>query len=279
VLQRSRRFAGLIGQLARTVNRGDGAGALALLRSPDTGSGGGGGELALLAPTDPAAIARLAVQGRPQAGTAVDAAGYAACLHALAQRPAEAAAFEPWARGLLTAFDRCRVLCALRSGPYGVAGLNAAIEAALVQQGVLKKTGEWYEGRPVMVTRNEPALSIFNGDIGLVLAPPGSAKDAPLRAWFLDGDTLRSVATSRLADVETAFAMTVHKSQGSEFAHVLLVLPPEDSPVLTRELVYTGITRARSAFTLVAPEPARLVAAAGRLTRRLSGLAEALRGG
>jgi exodeoxyribonuclease V alpha subunit len=87
------------------------------------------------------------------------------------------------------------------------------------------------------------------------------------------------VATSRLADVETAFAMTVHKSQGSEFAHVLLVLPPEDSPVLTRELVYTGITRARSAFTLVAPEPARLVAAAGRLTRRLSGLAEALRGG
>jgi exodeoxyribonuclease V alpha subunit len=277
VLQRSRRFAGPIGQLARAVNRGDGAGALALLRSPDTGSGGG--ELALLALTDPAAIARLAVQGRPQAGTAVDAAGYAACLHALAQRPAEAAAFEPWARGLLTAFDRCRVLCALRSGPFGVAGLNAAIEAALVQQGVLKKAGEWYEGRPVMVTRNEPGLGIFNGDIGLVLAPPGSAKDAPLRAWFLDGDALRSVATSRLADVETAFAMTVHKSQGSEFAHVLLVLPPEDTPVLTRELVYTGITRARSAFTLVAPEPARLVTAAARLTRRLSGLAEAVRGG
>ncbi|KPF98373.1 exodeoxyribonuclease V subunit alpha, partial [beta proteobacterium AAP121] len=226
-------------------------------------------------------IARLAVQGRPAAGAGagVEAAGYAACLQALAQRPAEPAAFEPWARGLLAAFDRCRVLCALRSGPWGVAGLNAAIEAALQQQGVLKKGGEWYEGRPVMVTRNEAALGIFNGDIGLVLAAPGAAKDTPLRAWFLDGDTLRSVATSRLADVETAFAMTVHKSQGSEFAHVLLVLPPEDTPVLTRELVYTGITRARSAFTLVAPEPARLVTAAARLTRRLSGLAEAVRGG
>jgi exodeoxyribonuclease V alpha subunit len=228
---------------------------------------------------DTAVIARLAVQGRPAAGAGVEAAGYAACLQALAQRPAEAAAFEPWARALLAAFDRCRVLCALRSGPYGVAGLNAAIEAALQQQGVLKRGGEWYEGRPVMVTRNEAALGIFNGDIGLVLAAPGADKDAPLRAWFLDGDTLRSVATSRLADVETAFAMTVHKSQGSEFAHVLLVLPPEDTPVLTRELVYTGITRARSAFTLVAPEPARLVTAAARLTRRLSGLAEAVRGG
>ncbi|RVU46524.1 exodeoxyribonuclease V subunit alpha [Rubrivivax rivuli] len=280
VLQRSRRFAGPIGQLATAVNRGEGAEALALLRAQTAQPGGGA--LALVPAADSAAIARLAVQGRAAAEAGVDTAGYAAALQALAQRPAETEAFEPWVRGLLTTFDRCRVLCALRSGPFGVAGLNAAIEAALVQQGVLKKGGEWYEGRPVMVTRNEPALGIFNGDIGLVLAPPGAANaanpQAPLRAWFLDGETLRSVAISRLADVETAYAMTVHKSQGSEFAHVLLVLPPEDNPVLTRELVYTGITRARSAFTLVAPEPARLVTAAARLTRRLSGLAEAVRG-
>ena len=180
--------------------------------------------------------------------------------------------FEPWARELLTRFDRVRVLCAVREGPWGVAGLNAAIEGALVQQGLLQRRGEWYEGRPGMVTRNEPALGVFNGDIGLVLAAPGDNAGGAWRAWFLEGSSLRSVATSRLADVETAFAMTVHKSQGSEFAHVLLVLPEDDSPVLTRELVYTGITRAKQAFTLVAAEPTRLVTACSRLTRRLSGL-------
>ena len=125
-----------------------------------------------------------------------------------------------------------------------------------------------------MVTRNEPALGVFNGDIGLVLAGP---QGGGLRAWFRAGNTLHSVATSRLADVETAFAMTVHKSQGSEFAHVLLVLPEDDNPVLTRELIYTGITRAKEAFTLVAAEPQRLVAASARLTRRLSGLGAMLR--
>lgn len=265
VLRQSRRFAGPIGQLALAVNRGDGAAALAALQAP------GGEALALLAPREPGAVARLAVQGRGGA-----AAGYAAALQSLRQRPAAAEAFEPWAAELLRQFDRCRVLCALREGPWGVAGLNAAIEAALVQQGLLLRRGEWYEGRPVMVTRNEPALGVFNGDIGLVLAPPGGG---PLRAWFLEGQTLRSVAISRLADVETAFAMTVHKSQGSEFAHVLLVLPPDDNPVLTRELVYTGITRAKAAFTLLAAEPTRLLAACARLTRRLSGLAAMLGGG
>jgi exodeoxyribonuclease V alpha subunit len=120
-----------------------------------------------------------------------------------------------------------------------------------------------------MATRNDAALGVFNGDIGLVLRPPGG--DA-LRAWFADGDALRPVAVARLADVETAFAMTVHKSQGSEFGHVALVLPTEDAAVLTRELVYTGVTRARQALTLVAPQPALLARATARLTRRVSGL-------
>ena len=258
VLRQSRRFAGPIGQLAQAVNRGEGAAALALLRAA------AGAELALVHSHDAQAAARLAVHGRAGAE-----GGYADCLQLLAQRPAEPAGFEPWVRELLTRFDRMRVLCAVREGPWGVAGLNTAVEAALAKQGLLRRQGEWYEGRPVMVTRNEPALGVFNGDIGLVLASPGGTA---LRAWFMEGSTLRSVATSRLADVETAFAMTVHKSQGSEFAHVVLVLPEEDNPGLTRELVYTGITRAKEAFTLVAAEPRLLVTASARLTRRLSGL-------
>ena len=204
VLRQSRRFAGPIGQLAQAVNRGEGAAALAMLRAAP------GAELALVQTHEAQAAARLAVHGRAGAE-----GGYAACLHLLAQRPTAPAAFEPWVRELLTRFDPMRVLCAVREGPWGVAGLNAAIEAALAKQGLLRRAGEWYEGRPVMVTRNEPALGVFNGDIGLVLASPGGTA---LRAWFIEGSTLRSVATSRLADVETAFAMTVHKSQGSEFA-------------------------------------------------------------
>ena len=174
---------------------------------------------------------------------------------------------------MLVHFDAFRVLCAVREGPWGVSGLNASIERALVDRGLLQRRGEWYEGRPVMVTRNDPALGVFNGDIGIVLKPPGAGT---LRAYFLDGADLRSVSVGRLADVETTFAMTVHKSQGSEFAHVVLVLPPEDSTVLTRELVYTGITRAKSAFTLVAKHASGLDLASGRLTSRLSGLRQLL---
>ncbi|MEY8877423.1 MAG: ATP-binding domain-containing protein, partial [Leptothrix sp. (in: b-proteobacteria)] len=194
-------------------------------------------------------------------------------------RPAgdDRAAFEAWVRQVLTAFERCRVLCAVREGAWGSVGLNQAIERALVERGLLNKRGEWYEGRPVMVTRNEARLGVFNGDVGIVIAPPAlDGRAAPLRAWFLDGDALRSVAVSRLAQVETAFAMTVHKSQGSEFAHTIVVLPKEPSQVLTRELVYTGITRARSACTLVTGRALALTEAIGRPTRRASGLLERL---
>ena len=103
----------------------------------------------------------------------------------------------------------------------------------------------------------------------MLRGPTGESK---LRCYFLDGDELRSVSVGRLADVETAFAMTVHKSQGSEFTHVLLVLPDEDVPVLTRELVYTGITRASAAFTLIGKSTEQLAVATHRLTRRVSGL-------
>ena len=115
---------------------------------------------------------------------------------------------------------------------------------------------------------------MFNGDVGITLPPPDPA--AALRVYFLDGDTLRSVASSRLPHVETAFAMTVHKCQGSEFLHTALVLPGADARVLTRELVYTGITRARECFTLLQGGPGALKAAIARPSQRASGLAQQL---
>ena len=171
---------------------------------------------------------------------------------------------------VLVAFDRFRLLCAVREGDWGAAGLNVAVERALAAAGRLNRRSEWYEGRPVMVTRNDPGLGVFNGDVGVTLRP--AAPGAPLRVYFQDGGGVRSVAVSRLSSVETAFAMTVHKSQGSEFEHAVLVLPPESSRVLTRELVYTGVTRARSAFTLVASNARVFDAALAQRTRRASGL-------
>lgn len=257
VLRKSHRFGGPIGQLALAVNAGDAARALKHLPTAP------GGDVCLRPTPEPAALL----------GVAVD--GYRSYLQLLQQRPADmdAHAFEPWAREVLRAFDRFRVLAALREGPWGVSGLNTAIERALSEAGLLQRKGEWYEGRPVIVTRNEPALGVFNGDVGLVLRMPAVAgAESRLRACFLEGDTLRRVAVGRLADVETAFAMTVHKSQGSEFDHVLLVLPDDDTPVLTRELLYTGITRARTAFTLACKHAAVLSQAVARRTRRVSGL-------
>jgi exodeoxyribonuclease V alpha subunit len=134
----------------------------------------------------------------------------------------------------------------------------------------LNPRGEWFAGRPVMVTRNDPALGVFNGDVGVTLpGPPGTSA---LRVYFLDGDTLRAVGVSRLAYVETAFAMTVHKSQGSEFLHTALVLPPGGGKVLTRELVYTGITRARERFTLIEAQEGLLRSAIESKSQRASGL-------
>ncbi|WP_284620218.1 exodeoxyribonuclease V subunit alpha [Aquabacterium humicola] len=264
MLRTSRRFGGAIGALAQAVNRGDAAAARRLL-ADDAGR-----VVATLAEApDLRRVQHLALAGRDRHD------GYGRCFRLLADRPDDPAAFDDWARNLLRTFVSFRVLCAVREGPQGVQAVNAAIEQALVEAGLLKtRRGEWYEGRPVMVTRNDAALGIFNGDIGLVLRPPGSGagEGAALRVYLLDGEVLRSVSAGRLPDVETAFALTVHKSQGSEFAHVLLVLPADDSPVLTRELLYTAITRAREAFTLAAPQPALVDAAVQRLTRRHSGL-------
>jgi exodeoxyribonuclease V alpha subunit len=121
-----------------------------------------------------------------------------------------------------------------------------------------------------MVTRNDYGTRVFNGDIGLTLADP--ARPGSLRVYFLEGDEVRSVLATRLRSVETAYAMTVHKSQGSEFRHTVLVLPEDRHGILTRELVYTGITRASAEFTLVSPNASVLADAVARRTHRASGL-------
>ncbi len=167
---------------------------------------------------------------------------------------------------LLKAFTEFCVLCAVREGPLGVVQLNAHVEHAL-------DLGQstWYAGRPVMVTRNDYALALMNGDIGLCLPGP----DGVLRVAFpaVDGG-VRWVMPSRLDSVETVFAMTVHKSQGSEFTHVLLVIPAQESPVLTRELVYTGLTRARQRLTLWAPQLGVLWNGCARRVLRSGGLGD-----
>ncbi|MEI7514664.1 MAG: exodeoxyribonuclease V subunit alpha [Betaproteobacteria bacterium] len=263
VLQHSRRFGGAIGRLALAVNVGQSAQALQLLAANPEGA------LQGYQPTGPDAVWQLAVHGRAGAR-----ACYADYLHTMRARPDNSlhdpASHSAWVKAVVRAFDRFRILCAVHAGEWGTGNLNRAIEHALAQAGLLAPSGAWFSGRPVMVTRNDPELGVFNGDVGVAL--PGLGKGTALRVYFLDGDQLRSVSVSRLAHVETAFAMTVHKSQGSEFEHTVLVLPAGGSKVLGRELVYTGITRARQQFTLVEGQAGLLAQAIAHASQRVSGL-------
>lgn len=255
MLRHSHRFSGPIGALAGAVNAGESGEALACLH------GDSGGKLAWIEPAQQADLLQLALVGRPGAP-----GGYRPYLELL---QAAAPEHEAWVRAVLLKFESFRILCAVRDGEWGVHGLNAAIEQRLEREGLIARA-EWYVGRPVMVTRNDYGSGVFNGDIGLTLRDP--ARPASLRVYFFEGEAVRSVLATRLRHVETAFAMTVHKSQGSEFRHTVLVLPKEGGGMLARELVYTGITRARDFFTLVSPTQTVLVEAIARRTRRASGL-------
>ena len=172
----------------------------------------------------------------------------------------------------LAAFGRFRILSALRKGPYGVENLNRLVEEILTEAGLINAGGRFYAGRPVLVVRNDYNLKLFNGDIGFV-----HANDThELRACFAGPEqTIREIMPLRLPEHETAYAMTVHKSQGSEFETVLLILPQDDSAGLTRELVYTGLTRASTEVELWA-DPAIFTTAVQRKVNRRSGLREAL---
>ncbi|WP_064119524.1 exodeoxyribonuclease V subunit alpha [Pseudomonas fluorescens] len=194
-------------------------------------------------------------------------------------RPLEHPDWINWARDVLQAFDTFQLLCAVRKGPWGVEGLNQRITAALFKARLIDNDQQWYEGRPVLMTRNDYGLGLMNGDIGIALKLPereGPDAGKPvLRVAFPRNDGqggVRFVLPSRLNDVETVYAMTVHKSQGSEFAHTALILPDTLNPVLTKELIYTGITRAKHWFTLIEPRPGVFEEAVQRKVKRLSGL-------
>jgi exodeoxyribonuclease V alpha subunit len=182
--------------------------------------------------------------------------------------------YEPFARAQTTEervelFKAFRVLCALRKGPRGVEGFNAALELALTRRGLLQTQEKFYRGRPILITENDYQLGLFNGDIG-ILELDGYGR---CFAVFEDKTGLRRIGIARLPAHETVFAMTVHKSQGSEFDEVMLVLPDEPAPVVTRELLYTGITRARSRVVLCASQAVLEYSAAHRV-QRASGLRE-----
>ena len=172
---------------------------------------------------------------------------------------------------MLAAFSEFQLLCALRDGPFGVGGLNERLEQRLAQKRWLVRHthSRWYEGRPVMIVRNDSALGLYNGDIGVALD-----RGQGTRVWFpLPDGTIKSVQPSRLPEHDTAWAMTVHKSQGSEFDHAALILPGQIVPVVTRELVYTAITRARRRLSLYADDRILAQAIATRTERR-SGLSD-----
>lgn len=253
MLRESRRFGGPIGALALAVNAGDAAGAVEVLRSES----GADAPVTWIDPAQPADVLRLAL------------AGYGPTMERIKAGPGDMP-YHDWVLIVLQMFESFRLLCAVRDGEWGVAGLNESIEQRLQQAQLIRRSGEWYVGRPVMITRNDYGTGVFNGDIGLTLPDP--ARAGALRVYFAEGTVVRSVLATRLRNVETAYAMTVHKSQGSEFSHTVLALPRDGGGLLARELIYTGITRARTRFTLLTPNAQVLLEAIGQRTQRASGL-------
>lgn len=250
-LRHSRRFGpeSGIGAVARAINAGDTDAALRVLRDPS----------------------------RPD----VDLLHVASGLR-LARTPAFIDAlldgFGPLARAsepaaALDALGMFRLLSAHRRGHGGVQGLNRLARDVLAQAGLIDGRAEWYAGRPVMVRRNDYALRLFNGDVGVALPDTSGA----LRVWFAGDDGPRPFHPARLPPHETVFATTVHKSQGSEFDRVLLVLPDQASPILTRELLYTAITRARTHARIVGTAAVLALAAETRI-QRSSGMRDRLWG-
>lgn len=254
LLRHSYRFGASsgIGALARMVNRGRAEEAAALLAD------GSCPDIDWQRLGEPAALTEQLAE--PVAD------GFQPFLHAVCAQAEPAQVFE--------AFNRFRLLAALRKGPFGVEALNRLCEAVLHARGWIDLRQTWYCGRPVMVVRNDYNLRLFNGDIGITLTDP--AQPERMRVFFLGNDgALRSFAPARLPEHETVYAMTVHKSQGSEFERVLVVTPSENAPVLSRELLYTALTRAKQQ-ALFYGVPEVFAAAVSRRLRRSSGLRDRL---
>jgi exodeoxyribonuclease V alpha subunit len=254
-LERVHRFGAGIAALADAIRGGDPDRALALLRDPPPELGW----LALEA-GDPDGAERL-----DPLRTAVVQFGGAAVVLA---RDGDGA-------GALAALSRFRLLCAHRRGPHGVLAWTARIERWLSAE-VERSVGErrWYAGRPLLVTENDYELGLFNGDLGVVVTDPGSGE--PIAVFELRG-VLARLRPVRLGAVQSAHVITIHKSQGSQFDQVAVVLPDPASPLLTRELLYTAVTRARRRVLLIGGEDS-VRRAIERPVARASGLRERLWG-
>jgi exodeoxyribonuclease V alpha subunit len=253
VLREVHRFGGHIAELAAAIQQGDTERAVAVLRA-------GGDDLAWI-DADGGTLPAAAVE--PVRRQVVDAA-----------RVVVAAAHEGDGQTALDGLRAARLLCAHRRGPTGVATWTAHIEgwltAAIAHYG---EGGLWYVGRPLMITENDYGLRLYNGDTGVVVA----GDDGRPVAVFERSGELVGISPARLSAVETVHAMTVHKSQGSQFEAVAVVLPPADAPILTRELLYTAVTRAQQRLTVIGSEEA-VRAAVERPVSRASGLRQRLWG-
>ena len=244
-----------IGRLADDVKRGDAAAAMSSLRAGVQSS-----------------VGWVEDAGTTPALSSLDRvfAGYRGYVDAVRRDASDTAA-------IFLAFGRFRVLCAERAGPRGVAAINELVSRnfrqALGRSTVENERSEWYVGRPVMVLRNDYVLGLFNGDVGIVL--PHEAGVPMLLFPHADGG-YRAVSAVRIPERETAFASTVHKAQGSEFDEILLMLPSQPSRAVSRELLYTAVTRARARVTLVSGADV-LAQAIDSPTQRHSGLISRLR--
>lgn len=236
-LRTSHRFGESIGALADGIRTGDADEVMRLL-------GTGGGHIEWIDDDDP--TERLRPILLPQALRVREAAVLGADAAALA------------------ALAEHRLLCAHREGPYGVTQWNRQVHRWLTEETGQPMWAEWYAGRPLLVTANDYGLRLFNGDTGVVVA-----RQDGLRAVISGART--AFATSRLSDVETMYAMTIHKSQGSQADEITVLLPAEDSRLLTRELFYTAVTRAKAKVRVVGPE-ASVRAAISRRAVRATGL-------
>jgi len=242
-----------IGRLARAVAAGRAEEALAILR-------GGAAGIEWRETRDPRAMIRQ------QAHAIVD--GYGDYLRWVREGA------EP--ERVHAAFNEFRILCPQRAGPAGVEAVQTAIVEVLGTASLIDARRTWYLGRPVMVIRNHYGLKLFNGDIGIVQRDPKGGRE--LKVCFIsEQGSARTFSPESLPGHETVFAMTAHKSQGSEFGRVVLVLPELDSPLLTREIIYTAITRATNQLEVWGTERA-FIQAIGRTLRRASGLRDLLWG-
>ncbi|WFN94849.1 exodeoxyribonuclease V subunit alpha [Gordonia sp. PS3] len=241
-LRRGHRYGDRIGEVAEAVNAGDADRVIELI-----GHGARSEHPVRLIDPDDADVVRT------------EAVGWARSLREAARSGD--------ARGAVVALRGHRVLCAHRDGPYGVAGWSRRVIGWISDDlGGAAGTGRWYPGEPLLVTANDRTQDVYNGDSGVVIDDAGG-----LAAVFERGHEIKRLHPSQLADAIPVYAMTIHRSQGSQFGTVTVILPPPDAELLTRELLYTAITRAEREVNIVGT-PESLRAAVGRRVARASGL-------